>query len=86
MTSSSGCEKSADININVIMTSCKNSNKSFSISIDNEYNNLLSSPAGRYYFTLQSSKYVTEKEKSYIILEEFNYKKFVTLDELSDYF
>ncbi|RGB22921.1 hypothetical protein C1646_775295 [Rhizophagus diaphanus] len=70
----SGREKLADIiNINVMMTSRKNSNKSFLMSINDKYDNLLSSPAGRHYFPLQSPKQVTEKEKSYITSEEFNY-------------
>ena len=43
------------------------------MSIDDEYNNLPSSPAGGHYFTLQSPKHVTEKEKSYVTSEEFNY-------------
>ncbi|RGB24738.1 hypothetical protein C1646_803692 [Rhizophagus diaphanus] len=69
-----GCRKSADIiNIDVIMTSRKNSNESFSMSIDDKYDNLPSSPVGEYYFPLQLPKQVTEKEKSYVTFEEFNY-------------
>ncbi|RGB25554.1 hypothetical protein C1646_747295 [Rhizophagus diaphanus] len=70
-----GCEKSADIiNIDAMMTSHKNLNESFSMSIDDEYDNLPLSPAGGHYFPLQSPKQVTEKEKSYYITsEEFNY-------------
>ncbi|CAB5386460.1 unnamed protein product [Rhizophagus irregularis] len=45
MIFSSGCEKSADIiNSDVMITFCKNSNKGFMMSIDDEYNNLPSSP------------------------------------------
>ncbi|RGB21434.1 hypothetical protein C1646_778040 [Rhizophagus diaphanus] len=71
---SSGRGKSADIiNIDAMMTSRMNSNESFLMSIDDEYDNLPSSPAGGYYFPLQSLKQVTEKEKSYVIYEKFNY-------------
>ncbi|RGB24592.1 hypothetical protein C1646_772847 [Rhizophagus diaphanus] len=71
---SSGYGKSADIiNINAMMTSRKNSNESFSMSIDDEYDNLPSSPVGGHYFPLQLPKQVTEKEKSYVTSKEFNY-------------